>query len=361
MNRKIDHLQLTAQSQYKINPSFSVQDHSLEKFYYEPMLGSHISLTSVIPQNSLNFLQKKMLHPLWISSMTGGTKEAGTINRRLAEACAEFGLGMGLGSCRSLLTKNSRWSDFLMRPYLKSSPFLGNIGIAQLEQSLQEKKISAIIKVFEKLAVDGIMVHVNPLQELAQMEGDRLQQTPLKTLTAFKKLTDLPILVKEVGQGMGPQSLKCLLELGVYGIELAGLGGTNFTQLELLRAQPKRGSFRRDASLKSYLIDIGHSAEEMVAYLNKISETTSLLKHKFFIISGGRGNPVQDAKLYLSWKDQQASAVIGLGQALLGPARRGSRALHKYIKEYLEVFYTCCSFLQPSNIKIEHMMGDSHE
>ena len=167
--RKQDHIALAFESQ--------VQAAQLDgRFYYEPLLAAH-------PKTELkafSFLGKTMRAPLWISSMTGGTGAARHINQNLAEACGEFGLGMGLGSTRPLLESDDFFDDFDLRVSIgAASPFFVNLGIAQSEKSLSEKSFDKIEWLVERLRADGLIIHVNPMQEWLQPEGDHISRAPL--------------------------------------------------------------------------------------------------------------------------------------------------------------------------------------
>ena len=130
-DRKLDHIQLAFKSQ-TINPiAFGLN--------FEPMLSAHPSEDLDI---GLNFLGKRLYAPLRISSMTGGTKLAKKINENLARACGEFGLGMGLGSCRPLLEGSERLSDFKVKSLMKGFPMYANLGIAQIEEILKNNEIN---------------------------------------------------------------------------------------------------------------------------------------------------------------------------------------------------------------------------
>ena len=127
--RKKDHIELAFQSQLK-NESID------QRFYYEPMLNPH-------PGELLkpfNFLGKTMKAPIWVSSMTGGTEKAEKINKNLARACNEFGLGMGLGSCRIILDNDTFFHQFDVRDIIGNDyPLYANLDICQIEESLKER------------------------------------------------------------------------------------------------------------------------------------------------------------------------------------------------------------------------------
>ena len=271
--RKLDHIELALRSQ-------SSRMELDKRFNYEPLFSPHPTPSTDI---SLNFLGKKLNAPLWISSMTGGVGPARHINQNLARVCREFGLGMGLGSCRVLLHDDTYLKDFNLRAILGPDlPLFANLGISQIEQLLassnHQQKLNDLIS---KLDADGLIVHINPLQEWFQSEGDRLKNSALETLTKLCEIFKHKIIVKEVGQGMGPKSLEALLELPIAGIELAAFGGTNFTKLEQLRD---------DKGLMNPLSNVGHTALEMVSMLNSLVKQKTEYKSKQIIISGGVEN-----------------------------------------------------------------------
>lgn len=272
-SRKQDHIEMAFRSQV-------VKDLKDERFYYEPMMAGHPKKEMA---KELTFLGKSMKAPLWVSSMTGGTELANQINTNLAKICGEYGLGMGLGSCRKLLTEDTYLKDFQMRPHMGYEvPFFANLGVAQVETLLSENKLYLVDELLKKLEVDGLVVHVNPMQEWLQPEGDRFAQSPLDTVRALLDKVSHKIIVKEVGQGMGPVSLKALMQLPLAAIEFGAMGGTNFAKLELYRGDTMRQEIFSNLAL------VGHTAEDMVGYINDLH--VSLGKSvacKEYIISGG--------------------------------------------------------------------------
>lgn len=319
--RKDDHLRLAGDS--------AVEHDS--RFYYEPMLYVHKSSSL-----SFDFLGKTMNQRLWISSMTGGTSQSGTINRRLAEACSFFGLGMGLGSCRSLLDSFDTLPDFNLRSIIGAkSPFFANIGIAQLEKLCNSKALGKIDdRIINRLDTDGIIIHVNPIQEFIQPEGDKQQRPAIETISRFVEHVNkqYKVVVKEVGQGIGPQSLTNLMSTGIDAIEFAAFGGTNFASIELRR------SFENQSLLP--LAQVGHTIDEMLDVLNP-------LQNKFpdtqMIISGGIRNFL-DGYYYVN-KSVYVS-VYGMANTLLQKAMESQKALFNFIETEKKGYEFAESFLK---------------
>ena len=298
--RKLDHIDLALKAQ-------TLRMEVDQRFYYEPLLECHPTAETDL---SLQFLGKKINAPLWISSMTGGVGPARHINQNLARVCREFGLGMGLGSCRVLLFCDSYFEDFNLRPIIGPDlPLYANLGIAQVEQLLAGNNHQKISDLIDRLDADGLIVHINPLQEWFQLEGDRLKSSPIETLTKLCSLLKTKIIVKEVGQGLGPKSLKGLLDLPIDAIELAAFGGTNFTKLEQLRSE----SFDDNSAFSK----VGHTALEMVLFLNSLLLENKSYGQKQIIISGGVENILDGHYLR---ENLNYSSVIGQAKNFLNHA-----------------------------------------
>ena len=314
-SRKQDHIELAFRSQVQ-------QIHLDKRFYYEPLLASHPKATDA---TDFQFLGKTFRAPLWVSSMTGGTEWAKTINQNLARAAADFGFGMGLGSCRALLTEDTYLPDFDVRKIIGDDlPLYANLGIAQIEKLIDTKQLYRISDLVHKLAADGLIVHINPMQEWLQPEGDRFSESPLVILQRLiDALPDLKLIVKEVGQGMGPNSLRTLLNMPLEAVDFAASGGTNFALLELLRSDTQL--------LETYepFTKVGHSAEEMVGFVNQIlaKESNNLLC-KQVIISGGIQSFLDG---YYLINKIQTPAIYGQASAFLKHARGSYEDLYKFV------------------------------
>jgi isopentenyl-diphosphate delta-isomerase len=319
-NRKGAHIELAAHAQ-TLTPGVD------SRFNYEPLFFSHPKSTD---KWETKFLDFTLDYPLWVSSMTGGTVHARTINQNLARLCGKYKLGMGLGSCRSLLSGEERLEDFSLRSFIGDGPLFANLGIAQLEELVCAGKVSLVHEMVQRIEATGLIIHLNPLQEWFQPEGDRFQHPPLETMKRFLSDVSYPVVVKEVGQGMGPKSLKALLDLPIAAIELAAFGGTNFSLLENMRGG--------GSEMKRPFIQVGHSAKEMVGILNALPKN-----NKHFIISGGIRSVLDGYELL---ETLMAPAVIGMAQAFLAPALEGEVALEKHFLDLREALLTAKGVLQ---------------
>ncbi len=325
-DRKLDHIHMAFDSQI----SKGEQD---QRFIYEPFLAAHPKEES----ESFPFLGKQMKAPVWISSMTGGTERAHTINRNIARACAEFGLGMGLGSCRNILFDKSHWNDFDVRDEIGNDrPLWANLGIAQVEKLIKDEKINAITDLVGNLRADGLIVHVNPLQEYFQPEGDAITQIPLKTIEQLLSKTEIPLIVKEVGQGMGAKSLDALLQLPLTAIEFAAFGGTSFSKLELSRNQ------KVVEEIYNPFVSVGQTAEQMLDVINRIIEKKEPVC-KQLIISGGIKNYLDG---YYLVSKSKLPAVYGLASSVLKHATGDYEELRTYMKNQLEGYRLAQTYLR---------------
>jgi len=331
-DRKKDHIDLA----FRSNSKSILLD---ERFDYEPMLAPFPTMDSM---QSIDFLGKTFKFPIWVSSMTGGTQKARNININLAKACGEFGLGMGLGSCRQLLYSDEYLHDFDVRKYMGEQPLYINLGVAQVEELISRNDLKTITTLIHKLSADGLIIHVNPMQEWLQPEGDKFCFSPLATIT---KVIDAniasSIIVKEVGQGMGPKSLDALLRLPIEAIEFAAFGGTNFALLEILRSD--------ESIQENYqnIAEIGHTATQMVASINQLLfKNSNQYLCKQAIISGGITDFLDG---YHAMSTLQMPAIYGQASAMLKQAMGDYEQLHNYVSMQVEGLKFAQAYLSPKS------------
>ncbi|WP_372775588.1 isopentenyl-diphosphate delta-isomerase [Mangrovibacterium sp.] len=325
-DRKLEHIQMAFASQT------GYPEHD-RRFIYEPLLAAHPSRNTP----AFSFLGKQMAAPLWVSSMTGGTGVAKNINRNLARVCREFGLGMGLGSCRKILFDKSNWADFDMRDEIgPDQPFWANLGIAQVEQLLAKKQEQAIVDLVGELRVDGLIVHVNPLQEWFQPEGDQINQPPLETIQQLMTRIRVPLIVKEVGQGMGRESLKHLLKMPLAAVEFAAYGGTNFSKLEMMREDEAMKQLHQPFAF------VGQTAAQMLEDVNSLIEECDIACQSL-IISGGMKTYLDG---YYLVSKSKLPAVFGMASAVLKHATGDYEDLKIYVDNLLKAYRLAETYLR---------------
>ena len=175
------------------------------------------------------FLGKAMQTPLLISSMTGGTAQAQQINQRLAIAAQKYGMAMGVGSQRVAIEDPAVVPTFSVRDYAPDILLLANLGAVQLNY---DYGLDQCRQAVEWLQADALILHLNPLQEAVQSRGDTDFSGLLDKIASLCQQLPVPVVVKEVGNGISGPVAKRLLEVGVAAIDVAGAGGTSWAQVE---------------------------------------------------------------------------------------------------------------------------------
>jgi isopentenyl-diphosphate delta-isomerase len=227
-----------------------------------------------------------------------------------------------------LLENSDYLADFNVRPVIGDSlPLYANLGISQVEQYLLSHKVQKIVDLVNRLSADGLIIHVNPLQEWFQPGGDILSQPPIETIRQLVETVNFPVIVKEVGQGMGPASLEALLKLPVAAVEFAAFGGTNFSQIELKRGEPGA----REAYYP--FIGVGEPAGDMVGYVNELLDGELTHSRCQFIVSGGIRDFLDG---YYLIRRLRSKAVYGQASAFLRHAMAGYEELYQYVHQQVQ-------------------------
>jgi isopentenyl-diphosphate Delta-isomerase len=181
---------------------------------------------------------RSLAAPLLISCMTGGTPEARRINRRLARVAQEHGFAMGLGSGRALLESPGSIETFDVRANAPDVALFANLGAVQLNKGYGVAECRRLV---ELLRADALVLHLNPLQEALQPEGDTCFGGLLERIAQLCAAADFPIVVKEVGWGIAAPDVRALFDAGVAAVDVAGAGGTSWSEVERHRiAEPWR-------------------------------------------------------------------------------------------------------------------------
>jgi len=187
------------------------------------------------------FLGKDFSAPVLITGMTGGVERGRDINHNLARAAASRGIPMGVGSQRMALDDPRFAGIFDVKKEVPDVFLIGNIGAAQLvgDRSLESAR-DACLRAVEMIQADALAIHVNVLQEMIQIEGDRDFRGVASTIAAIADGFPVPVLVKEVGSGMDPRTALRLAQSGVAALDVGGRGGTSWGWIEGLRAGDSR-------------------------------------------------------------------------------------------------------------------------
>jgi isopentenyl-diphosphate Delta-isomerase len=234
-DRKKDHVELTASGRaaYQKTAGFDRYD-----FNHDAL--PEVNLKDV--STSASLLGREFSFPLFLSSMTGGYEGAQQINAMIAETCEKLNLPFGVGSQRVMIENPEEAKSFgVVRDIAPTAFIASNIGGAQLIGNLSDDHLKIIT---ETIQADAIIVHLNPLQELIQPEGDRNFQGIEKGITHLVTNCDLPVIVKETGAGISAEVASRLLSVGVQVIDVSGAGGTSWSKVERLRADPEtQGDF----------------------------------------------------------------------------------------------------------------------
>jgi len=225
-SRKADHLRINLEEEVR-----SGLATGLERYRFTHQALPELNLEEI--DLRVGLFGKTLGAPILISSMTGGTGQAGQINRRLAAAAQETGVAMGLGSQRAALEHPETQATFQVRDVAPDILLFANLGAIQLNYGYGVEHCRRAV---EMVAADALILHLNPLQEAVQPEGDTRFLGLIEKIAAVCKNLPVPVIVKEVGWGISGQAARLLVEAGVSAIDVAGAGGTSWTQVEMHRA-----------------------------------------------------------------------------------------------------------------------------
>lgn len=226
ISRKTDHIRINLEEDVR-----SGLTSGLERYRFEHQPVPEINLEDV--DSSLRLFNHRLTAPVLISSMTGGTDEAARINHTLAEAAQATGIAMGLGSQRAAIEHPELAHTFQVRREAPDILLFANLGAIQLNYGYG---ISECLKAVEMIEADALILHFNPLQEAVQPEGNTRFAGLLEKIEAVCRVLPVPVIAKEVGWGFSEPAARQLVGAGVAAIDVAGAGGTSWSQVEMHRA-----------------------------------------------------------------------------------------------------------------------------
>jgi isopentenyl-diphosphate delta-isomerase len=185
---------------------------------------------------SVELFGRRLLAPLLVSGMTGGTAEAGAVNRALAAAAQKLGLGFGVGSQRAMLVDPAVAESYRVRDVAPDVLLLANLGAVQARDAGPER----VAALAGEIGADAVCIHLNAAQELVQDDGDRDFRGLTATLAELADLLPIPVVAKETGCGLSPRTLARLRSAGVAMVDVSGAGGTSWTGVEALRGSGRQ-------------------------------------------------------------------------------------------------------------------------
>ncbi len=307
VQRKAEHIRICLESDVQ----FKTQGSGFDRYQF-----THSCLPELDYQDidlTTNLLGKQLGAPILISSMTGGTQQAKEINYRLAEAAQEYKLAMGVGSQRVAIEKPDVADTFQVRKVAPDILLLANLGAVQLNYRYG---IAECLRAVELLEADALILHLNPLQECIQPHGDTNFKGLLDRIATVCQQLPVPVIVKEVGNGISASMAQQLIAAGVSGIDVAGAGGTSWAKVESERAQT---ALQR--RLGETFADWGIPTTECITTIRQISPTLSL------IASGGVRNGLDIAKSIALGAD-----VAGLALPFLQAADSSTAAVTELVQ-----------------------------
>lgn len=309
--RKTDHLQICLHEE--------VESRSVTAGF-ECYRLEHVALPDLAPTDidlGTNFLGRHLRAPFLISPMTGGTAQAGEINRRLAEAAEILGVAMGVGSQRAAIEDPQLASTYQVRAVAPHIVLLANLGAVQLNYGYG---LDECRRAVEMIGADALVLHLNPLQEYLQGEGNRDFRSLLPKIERICRGLGAPVVVKEVGWGLAPDIVRALFAVGVSAVDVAGAGGTSWARVEAFRTTAA------EARRLAHVFDCwGLPTAEAIREARAVAPTGAPL-----IGSGGIRNGLQAAKAIALGAD-----LVGMALPLLRPATVSAEAVLDYLQQFL--------------------------
>jgi isopentenyl-diphosphate delta-isomerase len=229
--RKADHIRINLEE----DVNFKALTTGLENFRFRHNALPELDLARI--DTTTEFLDKRLKAPILIASMTGGTEQAGRINQTLAEAAEAYGIAMGVGSQRAAVEDPALAETFEVRSVAPNILLFANLGAVQLNYGYSLDHCRRAVDICR---ADALILHFNALQEAVQPEGDGNFSGLYDKVEAICRTLPLPVIAKEVGWGFSEENARRLAECGVAAIDVAGSGGTSWSQVEMYRAQTEK-------------------------------------------------------------------------------------------------------------------------
>lgn len=305
--RKADHLRICLEENVETNRLTT----GFERYRFSHCCLPELNYSEIDLRTS--FLNHTLGAPLLISSMTGGTPQAKTINYRLAKAAERYQLAMGVGSQRIIVENPAVADTFTVRRVAPNILLFANLGAVQLNY---QYGVSECLQLIDVLEADALILHLNPLQECIQTKGDTNFSGLLDKINNLCSKLPVPVVVKEIGNGISGQMAAKLLEVGVSAIDVAGAGGTSWAKVEGGRA-----TNRLQRSLGKTFADWGIPTADCLTSIRQRFQNVPL------IASGGIRNGIDMAKAIALGAD-----LVGLALPFLQAADKSEEAVEELIE-----------------------------
>lgn len=274
-SRKSDHIRINLDEDVR-----SGLTTGLERYRFVHRALPEIDLETV--DLAFPLFKRGLRAPILISSMTGGTEEAQRLNRTLAEAAQATGIAMGLGSQRAAIEHPDLAETFRIRQFAPDILLFANLGAVQLNYGYG---IDECRRAVDMLEADALILHLNAVQEAVQPEGDTRFAGLAGKIEQVCRALPVPVIAKEVGWGFAEEDVRLLINAGVAAIDVAGAGGTSWSQVEMYRAQTE--SQKR---LAAAFIDWGIPTADAILNVRRVAPTLPI------IASGGLRTGIDIAK-----------------------------------------------------------------
>ncbi len=297
-DRKAEHIDLALDDRMQLSA------HFFDRYYFDHLALPEIDIADI--DLSVRFLGYSLKAPLLISCMTGGTGEASRINRNLAAAAQEAGIAIGVGSQRKAIEDPAQVESFQIRSLAPDVPVLANLGAVQLNYGFGLDQCRRAVEMIE---ADALVLHLNPLQEAIQPEGQTNFSGLVEKIARITEELEVPVLAKEIGCGLSVEAARRLKEAGVRILDTAGLGGTSWARIEANRAN--------DAELGEIFAGWGVATPRSIRELRNLGGLT-------IIGSGGVRNGLDVAKAVAMGAD-----IVGMAQIFLESANESAEKAGK--------------------------------
>ncbi|WP_197374513.1 type 2 isopentenyl-diphosphate Delta-isomerase [Mycolicibacterium baixiangningiae] len=264
------------------------------------------------------FLGKRLSAPVLIGAMTGGAELSGTINRNLAAAAQRLGVGMMLGSQRIMFDNDAVAASFAVRDIAPDVLLIGNVGLAQLSEPV----MPVLERALDDVGADALAVHTNPLQEAMQRDGDTDFTGSIERLRTLAATLRHPVMLKEVGHGIGATAAAELVGCPLAAVDVAGAGGTSWARVEQL---VRYGEIRSPAL-----------AEWGIPTAQALLEVRDTLPDVALVASGGIRTGMDAAKALAMGAD-----VVAVARPLLAPAIESADAVVEWLLRFIDELRVC--------------------